>query len=324
MNKTTLKKANLGKMLHSLYWESIPKGIGFPRFKLDFFCGSENMFDFSGSTSKVNIKTSKELERKDVMDCLARCGAISVEGTIMTNDTAAPSEIGPKYFPRLDWWRDLQSFNYIIVDTNMLLRHYCSNVLLRLLKETNFIKLHFRIPRLSILEIERQANEKKKSKTKRLALFAMTEIMFLKANKAELLPQLDVSLLTSFLEKAGSHMIDAWIRREVHDFASREGYPQCLFMTRDLANGLAAWAEGLNSCYLSEREQDELFVETSPEDTEQLAELILNAAVTFETIRMDIYTDGVTRDTSYQIEGIWSGKTPYHWRDDCVRVEKIT
>lgn len=52
----------------------------------------------------------------------------------------------------------------------------------------------------------------------------------------------------------------------------------------------------------------------------QLAEFILNASVTFEKIRMDVYLRGNELHSSYIFEGIWSGKTPYHWNNECSRV----
>jgi hypothetical protein len=318
-------KNTLTTILLNFIRDSLPEGIGTFHLKLDFFHDSNNIFDFLASTDNVNIRTIDDTQRKEIIECLSRSGALNIETTFMP--AVATAHFDRKSINTHDWanWflQSIATYNYIIVDTNMLMKHYCSNLLFRLIRNTDFNLLHFKLPRLAILEIERIANQEK-DKTKRLALFATTEIMFLKAHKAELLPPLDVSLLTSFLEKAGRREVDAWIRKEVHDFATQFPSYNCLFMTCDLTNSLASWAEGLNTCYLSELEQNEFLIPTSLETAEQLAEFILNSVITFEKIRMDVYIDGINCAESYQIEGIWSGKTPYHWNHDCIRVERYS
>lgn len=292
--------------------------------RLNFVKNSRNLFDYVSSFDEVVIHTNEESERKDILDCLDRSGALTVETTFMVTDETRFARRSTNV-PRPEWsdWfmSRMAPERHLIPDTNILMRHYCSNLLYRLLGEENFNNLTFRIPRLDILEIERMANQKAqaRAKEKRLAFFATTEIMFLKKHGATLLPATNVPLLTSFLEKAGKGMIDAWIRREVHDVRAEN----CIFLTSDLTNSLSSYAEGLNTCYFSRRAQDQYFVETGSPDAEQLAEFVLSIAVTFESVRMDIYVGGGDPRDSFILEGVWSGKTPYHWDNDCLRASEV-
>lgn len=324
-------KIEFEELLRDFIRKSLPPNIGFLRVKFEFYLKEKPLFEYSPSNNELNIKTDNQEEVSNIVNCLDRSGLIEIDSTLMLSSVqgAFPHK-STGYFDWADWFLGYSSlYDYIIIDTNIIMNHYCSNLLFPKLKQ-RFESLKIKIPRLTILEIERIANEKESVK-KRLGLFATTEVMFLKNHKAELLPSLSYPLLTSFNEKSGGRKVDSWIRQEVHDFVSedldvvRTGKPwQVLFMTCDIANGLAAYSEGLNTCIFSKCEQEKLIIPTSFNGANDLAEFILNVSITFEKIIMKVYVDGKTLSNSYQIEGIWSGKTPYHWLNHCLRLQEIT
>lgn len=328
-------RETLIQMLTRLFREEIayaPHGRAhLVKLRLDFFHNSDNLYDFSATTGEIIVKTTDSKEKKDVLECLDLSGLLNLNTTFMPRLTA-PS-LKSKQTKNQGWaqWF-LQAISepeklFIIPDTNILMRHYCSKILFRKLGEKNFGRLQFRIPRLDILEIERKVNQSKRgTKEKRVALYATREIMFLREHRAELLEPFDVSLLTSFPEKAGTKFVDAWIRREIHDFIrmkSKVYAGNVLFLTCDLMNALAAHAEGLRTCYFSRTDQERHFVEASVGNAEELADLIINSSIIFGQVRMDVYLIKDTLHRSLQLEGMWSGKTPYHWSNDSIRVSDL-
>lgn len=327
-----LSKSGLSEMLRGHFQRSVGPSPSFIQLRLGFFLGSNNLFEYIGSTDEISIGTTNDGHRRDILDALDRTGALPIWATIMR------LRVGERFVMRStnvpgwsDWFMNTigqPSESFLIPDTNILMRHYCSNVLFRQLGESNFRELRFRLPRLDILEIERKVNQprSKESKERRVAFSATTEVMFLRRHGAQLLPSIDSSLLASFSEKAGTQFVDAWIRKEVHDFignTSQVYAGNVLFLTCDLMNALAAHAEGLKTCYLSRIDQERFTLETSLSDTEKLAEFVLNAAITFGKIRMDVYLTGNQLSESIELEGVWSGKTPYHWNNDCLRVTRL-
>ena len=161
----------------------------------------------------------------------------------------------------------------------------------------------------------------RETRDKRIALYATREIMFLREHGAELLEPLDVSLLASFSEKAGTRFVDAWMRREIHNFIEEmiEYYDEFILLTCDLMNALAAHAEGLRTCYFSRLDQESCLIDNVAE----LANLIISASIIFGKVRMDVYLKKDQLSYSRQLEGMWSGKTPYHWSNDCLRITDL-
>ena len=66
---------------------------------------------------------------------------------------------------------------------------------------------------------------------------------------------------------------------------------------------------------LSRIEQDRFFTR----DLSQLADRIIDIAITFERIRMNVFTDS-KEPVTYDIEGVWSGKTTNHWTNNIIQV----
>jgi hypothetical protein len=221
----------------------------------------------------------------------------------------------------------------LVLDTNVIMRHYIRNLLYPLLgdrilrkasQETEIVvgqgapTLLLKVPRLSLLEIERQFNASKddskrgeKGKKRRLALYAARETLFLTTVGGEFLPELKEHTLEAFSRIAGEKFSDAWIRREVKEYWRMKtdggvSYHPLLFATCDLMNALAASAEGLAVVYLSrERERNSY----TYRDVGQVAELVTDLAVSFGRIQIG--------NVAY--EGAWEGKTIWQWEADCVR-----
>jgi len=206
----------------------------------------------------------------------------------------------------------------IVLDTNIIMRHYARNLLYPILGQDALRAMQLRIPRLSLLEIERQFNEPRvdskreaKEKKRRLALYAARETLFLKSVGAEFLPDLKDTTLEAFSRIAGEKFSDAWIRREVKEywqtrFPGGAIYHPLVFATCDLMNALAASAEGLAVLYFSRMDETDSY---AYRDMNQVAELIVDLAVSLSKIQI--------RNTAY--EGLWEGKTIWQWEADSVR-----
>lgn len=317
------------ELLREFIRDSLPSGIGIYRAKFEFSLDSGVIAEYLASNNDLIIKTQNEKEITNVVDSLDRSGLASIDSTLML--PSSPQQFPHKQVEDYDWADWFIQFTNLhdglIVDTNMLMRHYCSNLLFEKLGN-RFDSLKIKIPRLAILEIERNANTDKErdSVKKRLGLFATSEIIFLKNHKAELLPTLPSTLFTSFSEKAGDKTVDSWIRKEIHDYITRpqsDAIFKPLFATCDIANGLAAYSEELSTCVFSRIPEEKLSITTSFKDASNLAMFILNLAVTCGKIKMNVYGDGQALSNTYFVEGMWSGKTPYDWTNGCLRTQEI-
>jgi hypothetical protein len=137
-------------------------------------------------------------------------------------------------------------------------------------------------------------------------LYDGRELLYLRRLGAEFLSDLSEDTLEGFSRIAGGKFADAWIRKEVKRYHQAAGilHP-CLFATCDLMNAFASSAEGLGVLYFSKGEESESY---SIKDVDQLAELVIDLAVSFKQIEYDnaIYS------------GIWSGKTIWQWEEDCL------
>jgi predicted PilT family ATPase len=223
----------------------------------------------------------------------------------------------------------LASRAYLIPDTNVLIRRYGSNLVVELTRKFNDLRLY--IPRLAILEIESLPRQEKKKGSqnekwaKRRAFSAFAELIRLRENGAELLPQqIDPRVMQSFSEIAGSGYTDAWIRREVHDFLEKltseeklEHKAKVFFLTSDLLNAFAAIAEGIDTLYLWEPSDKDRSYEAN---YKKLGKFIVAMSVFFDRISMQIQSKGNTE--SYELTGVWSGKTIEDWKKDLVEMSK--
>lgn len=278
------------------------------------------------------ILTTDHQSRENLLDSLDRVGAFdlvsdflpstSTKGLISStlNEIGSSKETNEKgwtkWFLRLIRVVKAHSRSLVLVpDTNFFMRHYCSSILLPLLGQEDFRKLRFRLPRLVIFEIEAICNRAKKgSPKKRLAFYAIREVLFLMQQFAAHFPEVDINLLTGFSKIAGKGFADSWIRREIHDFIEFKG-EGVIFLTADLMNALAATAEGLDVFYFAKKDENVKPIR----NIEQLAELIIDIAITFEKIKIDVIV-GNEPKASLLVEGMWRGKTPSDWQKDCIRI----
>jgi len=301
--------------------------------------GSDPLFEFKVdpktmviSGGEFVIRTTDSKTRENLLDSLDRVGAFDLVSDFLPS---APTKVlisgtsdkigSSRETNEEDWatWflalihtvKAASNKSLVLVpDTNFFMRHYCSNLLLPLLGEEDFKKLRFKLPILVISEIEAKCNRAKGSLEKRLAFYAAREILFLLQQSATHFPQVDIELQTGFSNIAGKGLADSLIRREIHDFIEFKG-ERVIFLTADLMNALAATAEGLDVFYFTKKDE-----EAKPiRDVEQLAELIIDVAITFEKIRIDAIVGDKTKE-SVLVEGMWGGKTPSDWQKDCIRM----
>ena len=147
----------------------------------------------------------------------------------------------------------------------------------------------------------------------------------MRENGAELLPQqIEPRVMQSFSEIAGSGYTDAWIRREIHDFLEKltskntqEHKVKAFFLTSDLLNAFAAIAEGIDTIYLWESSDKD---ESYEANYEKLGKFIVAMSVFFEHVSMQIQSNKTTE--SYELTGVWSGKTIEDWKEDIVEMSK--
>jgi hypothetical protein len=319
-------KNEFNELISEYITKSRPALIGPYPIRFEFLIDQKTIAEYSAATSEFSINTQDNKEAVNIIDSLNRSGLAVVDTTFMF-------PIAPAGFPHSstsspEWAKWFFGFTNLsdgfIIDTNMIMNHYCSNILFKKIGVA-FDGLKIRIPRLSILEIERKANEDDKMK-KRIGLFATSEIIFLKNHNAQLLPPLDPVLLTSFSEKAGSKNIDSWIRKEVSDFIASDTSNLTLppiFATCDVANGLAAFSEDINTCVFSRNAYERFFIDINGHNTSNLTELIVNLAITFQKIGLKVYSDGKNLTKAYVIEGIWTGKTPSDWMNGTMYVHEV-
>jgi hypothetical protein len=291
----------------------------------------EDVFQFFPGTRSIIVQGTPEL-RQQVQDSIDRTGLRELDAQY---NPSSEAELSSRDFghviarsgEKINKTTQLSSGDFgewlmkvgmlegkgvrLILDTNMIMRHYVRNQLAPRLG-TEALKGCLSIPRLALLEIERMFNESKHDTPKRrLALFAAREILFLRELSSEFLPELKDSRLEAFSKIAGEKFTDAWIRREAKEYWHRVATGTIfrnpiLFATCDLMNALAASAEGLAVLYFSRREEKDSYAYS---DVSQVAELIMDLAVSLGRIQIS--------DVAYQ--GVWEGKTIWEWEADCVR-----
>jgi hypothetical protein len=209
---------------------------------------------------------------------------------------------------------------YLVHDTNFLYRRYGSLVFSHLSRADS--RFEIRTPRLAVLEIEALTHRDTKKESgwkRRAALAAFGELLRLQDRGAQLLPDIPSELLRPFSDIAGKGWGDAWIRREIHDFAKKIlGAPsQCVvFVTSDLANALAAKAEGIWTLYLATTADQN---ESINLDSVAFARLIVALSVYLE--RVSFKTESPGKKEAYEIRGDWLGKTTLHWKDLAVVID---
>src|SRR5689334_13020450 len=97
----------------------------------------------------------------------------------------------------------------------------------------------------------RSDKENNAGKERRLAFHTISEILTMKNDGAQLLHNLDLSLIQSFTPLAGQGYADLWIRKETHEslheyddmIKGQVKRSRIVFLTCDLMNALSAVAE---------------------------------------------------------------------------------
>lgn len=286
------------------------------QFRLKAFYHEKSVWEYQNSTGQVNPAGDKAM-RQVVSEAADMCGA----SKLMTSFSGHGEEKLIKDPDWKPWFLERMSGKDSIPDTNFIYRHYCSNVLSSLLGE-NFDDLHFLLPRLTVLEIERRGNQSPEgSKDRRLAFYAAREVNFLRREISlfGMFPNMTVSMMTGFTEKAGRQLVDMWIRKEIHDAIQSRwlSSENLMFLTCDLMNALAAEAEGLQTCYFIRLPQESISIDR--DNSEQLFGLILATVMMLDEIKLDIILSGDIVDSSFILKGMWEGKTTSQWYADCIQ-----
>ena len=219
----------------------------------------------------------------------------------------------------------------LIPDTNFLERRYGSNFFVKLLNSKEKPKFLFKIPRLAILELEalcnRDKNKAQLSWKSRQAYTAFAEVLRLRNAGAELLPQIDPSVLHSFSDIAGKGFSDGWIRREVQTFREKhssrlqtvtsrlQAVEEAIFLTSDLVNSLASMAEGIPTIYLGTSAE---LSENYGCSHENFAGFLVALATFSGEIAMELRYSNETKKLC--VAGWWSGKTIRELEMDIVSV----
>jgi len=200
-------------------------------------------------------------------------------------------------------------YKYLVPDVDFLYRHYCSRLLARFLG-SNFKNLTFAVPRLTVFEIERRGktvqDEEAGGLNRRLSIYAMDEINFLKSNtNFVMLPSLDASLISGFAEKADERSTAMWIRKEIQEAMGRVKSKAVefredtvVFLTTDPINAFTVEVEGLTAYYFGKKVKNLKVIENVGH--KQLFEIILDSSVVFGETRLDFLAGEVFK--SYTVE----------------------
>lgn len=327
----TISADEISQWLGKVQRESLPQGTP-ALVELKITLSSEGAsLEYIAEQEELRIVNVAPAKQDALSECLRQAGVVLVGMQLHTSKLKPQSEKHFKVETLAKWLSVIMSSEfvdsaYLILDTNFLIRRYGSNLVVDLTKK--FRQFHLCIPRLVILEIERRATKKRGSENEKLAkrksFSAFAELIRLRENGAELLPQIDPRVMQSFSEIAGSGYADAWIRREIHDFGERftgklplERTAKDFFLTSDLLNALAAIAEGIDTVYLWESSDREGSYEAN---YEKLGKFIVAMSVLFERTSMQIQSRKINE--SYEFTGVWSGKTINDWKEDLVEMSK--
>jgi hypothetical protein len=273
--------------------------------------------------NEENFKFTSDY-KDHVLDALSICGAVKMMVSF-SSDSAVYD-----YDDWCAWFYEKIKNKNLVMDTNFILKHYFSSLILPRF-QSSLKELSLYLPRMVVLEIERQGNQDKckkdkatnagyvEGKEKRLAFYGIREIESLRQlTDFQLIPLFDASLMTLFLDKAGKGFADAWIRKEIHDLTKKTSDENIIFITCDLMNSMAAEAEGIHSCYFSRLPQDNFELE----DEKQFFNFILATAIIFGKIKLELRSNDDKILDCLEIEGVWNGKTTSDWFSDCLHFDR--
>lgn len=219
------------------------------------------------------------------------------------------------------WFHGIVKDRILIPDTNSLINRSLSSLCF-ILGDEYLKSVNIRIPRLTILEMERMANQEQnkgeKQERKRRIMSTAAELSVLKNNGARFLPELPIDLFEGFPRMAGSQATDSWIRREVYQQIKKEtfGIEQSkrkivTFITSDLINALSATAEEIDTLFFSRAGN---LILDKKYTLKQIIQTIVLCSIVFEQIKVSIDS------RHYLFSGIWDGKTPLEWLTDSVMI----
>lgn len=209
----------------------------------------------------------------------------------------------------------------LVPDTNFIKRQYYSNFF-----KFDQINCTIGIPRLVLLEIENKYNTKQKSiktqnpnleearKEVRESFSDMVEILKVKEGGGRVLPFPENRLIETFSNVVGKELSDAWIRRELYAYAenlrSRSTRKECIFLSSDLMNSMAANAEGLNTIYFYATDRIRY-------KRPLVSTLLYNTAVSYEYCSVYRNNDIKICD----LQGMWEGKSPLDWKNEIIKID---
>lgn len=209
------------------------------------------------------------------------------------------------------WFSVKLNGKILVVDTNIIIDRIFSS--LNLLGHNITSSNDVRIPRLTILELERISNESSDFKRKK-AKMGYSELMYMKNNGAKSMRELPIELLTGFSNIAKGKKTDSWIRREIVESRLRDLRARIVsrfvLMTSDLINSFSALAEDIDTISVSKINnwKEKL---RAPE-LEQIGRSIITISVLYENIMVNI------NGKKFEVNGVWEGKTTSNWNFEQV------
>jgi len=293
-----------------------------------------NLFEFDYNYSAIPQNpirlTTQEKENLDALvNILDRIGVKDLITQFIPAHSGGSSQEAPLRDRDVRWLFWLKSIIgsgktkvLLIPDTNFIKRHYGSRRLIPMMHDRLVsppLEIQIKISRLVAFELEHQLNRLKQDRDlrkRRLGYSDYYELMYLRQEGAQLLPELEDDMIRDFSRIAGQQYADPMIRKEIRVFISRSNLSQdtaFLFLTCDVTNSLAAANEGMPTILFSRSSQD-YFVLQYPHEP---ADLLIDAAITFGEIR--VKRDQGTKSEEFVLQGDWSAKTNSDWEDNCVR-----
>jgi len=283
-----------------------------------------------GNTKLKQFKIKIENEdSQEVFQALKYTGSIPLRFTYTQSKTF--STISDKMTTDegfIEWFNGLINKKRIFPDTNILLNRTFSTLEESL--EKQFVNNSFEIPRLLILELEAQGNEKRDNNPskdvsylaglkKRKALIGFSELLYLTSNDAQPLGQLPIDTLTDFNDIAGKGRTDAWTRYEIREryfqILRARSVPNFIFITADMVNSLAALAEGLDTIYISQIPDWKNKILST--NLKQISRFLINLSILYTELTVSI------NSKKYNFKGFWNGITTTDIINQQIRVQEF-
>ncbi len=292
------------------------KTIVTPTLHIEILANSKSICTIDGIqiTNQHTLTLANYDEVHDeVLQALKYVGAIPLNFSFIDKNSFSKVEKLTIAEDFVTWYNTQTSKKMIFIDTNIMLHRIFSSLELAL--GSSLASKDFEIPRLTILEMERQANAKNNEGTsttnhkvglkKRKTLLGFSELLYLKNKGAQHMPELPLETLTGFSNISGDGFTDAWIRREIKDrrfFLMRAGSATFqLFFTADMVNALSALAEGIDTVYISPVPEWEKHIQQI--NLSQISQLICFLATLLNDITINVNSN------KSNIKGFWSGIT---------------